>query len=1008
MQYRCCLPAVLLLFAATPAVAQRQPDAESEAIDTTYRLLDNGTGEILMHQRVRALTAQGRTAVSRIQIPFVPAFEEVEFQSIKTIKKDGSVVNGDPASAFDSAPAGNPLLPMFTDTKLKIVLPPSLDTGDTVEYQAVMRLRKWPKDGDFWFAHFPYRSMPVKAETVTLDLPQARQVAFWENPALKAEQRSEDGRHIYRWTLDNPAGTKPSVDGQPPVFAVSSMTSWDAFGRWMHSLNAHAAEPNPEIAALAAKLTEGKTGDAARIAALHGFVATKIRYVAVSFGLGRLQPHNAADVLHNGYGDCKDQTALLSALLTAAGFKAHAVLTTPSAGVRVREVPMSTQFTHEFTAVETAGGTIYLDPSIGPAPPQVMGPGVRGRTALLIGDAGASVIDIPARGPIVTRSESTLKGKIGADGSFDGTLKVELHGLPEAPVRRVFLDAALPDKETLLRQFAGPELKNATIRQIASSDAADLTRPFTVECAINARDFYPPNQPSMRITFEVVPAAAQVLSQVSKPQNPLPVDASVTKRSMDLMVDTSYTITDRVATHKKASFGSFDSEYAYKDGHLILTRSFELNGTPVAPADWDRFVEMIRAAQTEAAEGFLLERHGGVPRVSTTALGRAIEDGNDALRRGDFEAAKKAYLEAIAASPQSWNAWLALGSTYGRMQDWSKAEEAFQKVIQLDPKNRSAYHDLGLVYRATNRPDEAIAQFRKQLEFSPNDPRAYDNLALLYAGKNQWEQARAAAARAAELSPEDPVRWSRLGRAQAKLGRADEAGKSFDRALSLTHSPMTENDVAYYMSEAGVQLDRAWKLVSGALDPEARAACEPQAVVKDDKCAAQLVRIAHMLDTAAWVLYRQGKAAEAEPYAAAAYAIEPDAEVTIHRAVLAAKAGRADEAVRLFAEARRLASFPAVDAAEARRDIAKAVGGDAQLEARLRQVPSSPAPTTQMLALVDEKGKVVDANGGDAAAVQSVTLPPIAWPGHALRSVRTLEIAAGGGVVPSYVGVAPK
>src|SRR6185312_15280701 len=146
MPSRCCLPALLILLAAIPAAAQRQPDFEFDVIDTTYRLLDDGTAEILMHQRIHALTAQGRTAVSRIQIPFVSAFEDVEIQSVKTIKKDGSVVNGDPASAFDSAPAGNPLLPMFTDTKLKMLLPPSLDTGDTIEYEAVLRVRKWPKD----------------------------------------------------------------------------------------------------------------------------------------------------------------------------------------------------------------------------------------------------------------------------------------------------------------------------------------------------------------------------------------------------------------------------------------------------------------------------------------------------------------------------------------------------------------------------------------------------------------------------------------------------------------------------------------------------------------------------------------------------------------------------------------------------------------------------------------------------------------------------------------------
>jgi len=151
------------------------------------------------------------------------------------------------------------------------------------------------------------------------------------------------------------------------------------------------------------------------------------------------------------------------------------------------------------------------------------------------------------------------------------------------------------------------------------------------------------------------------------------------------------------------------------------------------------------------------------------------------------------------------------------------------------------------------------------------------------------------------------------------------------------------------------------------------------------------------------VLYRQG-AAEAEAYAAAAYAIVPDAEVTVHRAILAAKAGRTDEAVRFLAEARTLASFAGVDVAEARREIAKVAGGDAQLETRLREIPPPATAVTQVLALVDEKGKVVDA---DREAAKSLTLLPIAWPGHALRSVRTIDMGPDG-VVRSYVGSRPE
>ena len=43
------------------------------------------------------------------------------------------------------------------------------------------------------------------------------------------------------------------------------------------------------------------------MAALYNYVAQNIRYVSLSFGLGRFQPHSAADVFKNQYGDCKDK-----------------------------------------------------------------------------------------------------------------------------------------------------------------------------------------------------------------------------------------------------------------------------------------------------------------------------------------------------------------------------------------------------------------------------------------------------------------------------------------------------------------------------------------------------------------------------------------------------------------------------------------------------------------------------------------------------------------------------
>jgi transglutaminase-like putative cysteine protease len=51
-----------------------------------------------------------------------------------------------------------------------------------------------------------------------------------------------------------------------------------------------------------------------------------IRYVAVYLSLGRVVPNEAASVLHNKFGDCKDKATLMSALLAAKGIASEQAL----------------------------------------------------------------------------------------------------------------------------------------------------------------------------------------------------------------------------------------------------------------------------------------------------------------------------------------------------------------------------------------------------------------------------------------------------------------------------------------------------------------------------------------------------------------------------------------------------------------------------------------------------------------------------------------------------------
>lgn len=1012
----------LALLSCGVASAQDQPDAEIVLKETTYRLNADNAAEITVREQIRAITGKGRAEIAKIQIPYVSAFAEVDFQYVRTLKKDGSMVEGDPSSAFDTASESNPNSPAFSDSKIRTVLPPNPEAGDSVEFKAVIRVHKWPAAGEFWFFHYLTRNLPVRSETIVLDLPSDRRVTFYESGSVAGKTESLNGRRIERWATANLAPEKNGIEAVEPLFAVSSVLSWDQFGKWMHSLNDAAAEPNAEIAALAQKLTSGKSGGEDKIAALYAYVATKVRYVSVSFGVGRIQPHAASAVLHNGYGDCKDQTALLSALLKSAGFTAHAVLTTPGAGVLVPDVPSADQFSHEFTAVETTEGLLFLDPSIGPASPGVLPSGVRGRSAVLIGDGGTSVIEIPSQSPVPNQVLSTIKGRVTALGAFEGSAHFEFRGVAEALLRRVYADASAHDRESLLRAMAGIPFLSANLRQISSSDAMDLSKPFWIQCEINDPAFFPVQRTSIRVATGLPQSISSAFQNLKKPDKPFPMESGSFGVKMDLIIAPSLMITNGMAVHQKTAFGEFNSEYSYDNGHLKLERTLELNGTSIAPADWNSFVKFVATAESEATKGFALERHTAPPVGAGVApITKALREGAAAFQRRDYEGAKRAYLEATKLEPQSRSAWNSLGRAYAGLREFDKAETAYKRQIELNPKDLYAYNNLGVTYRQQKRETEAIECFQKQIAISPRDRYAHDNLSISYAAAGRWEEARAEAAIAAEITPDDALKQTRLGRAQVKTGHLDDAANSFERALAQVHDAMTENNIAYFMADARMDLDKAWQLVSGTLNPEAKLVCQPETLEKSDKCAAELRRLAFMLDTAGWVLYRRGKIAEAEPYLRSSFAIAPRSETEIHLVAMLSKKGSVEEALTCFLEMDSRSDFARVDSKESRTELASALGGETALESRLKEmkkIKAAEGSIARVAVLVDEKGKVMDARplgtlATDAIVTEAkrVTLVPIEWPEHSIRSVRTIEFRKDGEkwiVLGSFAGQAPE
>ncbi|MCS7017826.1 MAG: transglutaminase domain-containing protein [Cytophagales bacterium] len=109
-------------------------------------------------------------------------------------------------------------------------------------------------------------------------------------------------------------------------------------------------------------LTAGINSTEAKAKAIFHWVQQNIQYVAFEDGYGGLVPRKATEVLRKRYGDCKDMTALLVALMRRAGIEAYfAWIGTRRLPYRYLQLPTPMTDNHMIAAAKIDNRWLFLD-----------------------------------------------------------------------------------------------------------------------------------------------------------------------------------------------------------------------------------------------------------------------------------------------------------------------------------------------------------------------------------------------------------------------------------------------------------------------------------------------------------------------------------------------------------------------------------------------------------------------------------------------------------------------
>jgi Domain of Unknown Function with PDB structure (DUF3857)/Transglutaminase-like superfamily len=382
-----CFSALLALALSTPFLAETlsPPKQANSKLDNseeafvieqfsrTVKFENDGTSTQEDTARVRIQSDAGVQRYGLLSFSYASGTGPFEIEYVRVRKPDGSVVLTPPDNIQDMAAEITRTAPFYSDLREKHVAVKGLGIGDILEYKTVDRVTKPLATGQFWLEYGFSRDIILLHEQLEVSVPRDRAIK-WKSPETKPAVAETGQSRVYTWTSSNLA--VQNKDGkveqaranweqtrgrhpQPDVL-ISSFQSWDELGRWYAALQNERIKPTSEIQAKAAVLTKGATDDDAKLRAIYNYVSTGFRYIGVAFGVGRYQPHFAAEVLDNQYGDCKDKHTLLASLLNASGIKAYPALISTSRDIDP-EMPSPSEFDHVITVIPQASALSWLD-----------------------------------------------------------------------------------------------------------------------------------------------------------------------------------------------------------------------------------------------------------------------------------------------------------------------------------------------------------------------------------------------------------------------------------------------------------------------------------------------------------------------------------------------------------------------------------------------------------------------------------------------------------------------
>lgn len=649
---------------------------------------------------------------SQISISFNSFYEDIalEFAHVRTPEGETDSIKAD-ATQIQSPTDEN----FYHDRKELLFSLPNVRKGSVIEFQyRYTDTRKIIPEQ--WFDSFSLnwwedraagqgsRADPVANTEFTIKAP--RDMQFYSNDlsnfAVTHTRQQKDTWQTLSWKGKNLPqiilqDNMPRDHSQTAQVRVSTMASWNQVANWSNGLIAPHLVSDAALDKLSSEIAKSSGTADEKVKAVYQLLQQKVRYVFAHAGRGGYEPHDAFEVLRNGYGDCKDQTTLAVTLLRKLGIKADpALVVTRSRGTPDMKIT-SVNFDHMIVHIPAQPGLqeTWMDTSGDISLFPGFSLGLEGQPALIVNSNTADIVQIKSLPPEQHFAHLDIVFDKVVDKSLEANFSMQFGGMFEQRLRNLWQYSRERDKS--FREMMGHIYPTADISELQGNNADNMWQGFNITGRFSAKSYFGDKE-KLNYAFNITQLISLFvdLRNLHKPQD----------RVQDYANDPGYTLSTRVQFKQPAAeyiatvnsqgqnidtpYFSLEQKGYEEKGNYIIEQKILFKPSLIAVKNYAQFY--ARAQQ-------LLETSDWVVSYGY-----------------DKTAAELEKLNRNAAADGKAQSFIALAKLHIRKGAYDKALNAASQAVKNEPQNAEAYYVLGLAQGYSNRLYESEKSFARAEE----------------------------------------------------------------------------------------------------------------------------------------------------------------------------------------------------------------------------------------------------------------------------------------------------